>query len=148
MPGKGYSFEMPDTTKHMHIAALLCEAKVSVTPMGDHIRFGGTMEIDSINERVSMNRVKGIVQSIPKYFPELQPAVPEVKDIWFGFRPCSPDGLPYLGSFKNLENLTIATGHGMMGISLGPATGKLVSEMINKQTTTMDVAPFSANRYD
>jgi D-amino-acid dehydrogenase len=148
MPGKGYSFEMPDTTKHMHIAALLCEAKVSVTPMGDHIRFGGTMEIDSVNERISMNRVKGIVQSIPKYFPELQPALPEVKDIWFGFRPCSPDGLPYLGSFKNLENLTIATGHGMMGISLGPATGKLVSEMINKQTTTMDVAPFSANRYD
>jgi D-amino-acid dehydrogenase len=148
MPGKGYSFEMQDAAKGMHIAALLCEAKVSVTPMGNHIRFGGTMEIDAINDRISMNRVKGIVQSIPKYFPDLAPAVPQVKDIWFGFRPCSPDGLPYLGSFKDLDNLTIATGHGMMGVSLGPATGKLVSELVNGKSTTMNLAPFSASRFD
>lgn len=147
MPGKGYSFKVEDTKKNMHIAALLCEAKVSVTPMGDKIRFGGTMEIDAINDRINMNRVKGIVESIPQYFPEMQPAVPAAKDIWFGFRPCSPDGLPYLGNSKNLQNLTVATGHGMMGVSLGPATGKLVSELINGQALSMDINPFSANRY-
>jgi len=147
MPGKGYSFLVDDTAKNMHIAALLCEAKVSVTPMGGKIRFGGTMEIDAVNDRININRVKGIVESIPKYFPDMQPALPETKDIWYGFRPCSPDGLPYLGNSKSLQNLTVATGHGMMGISLGPATGKLVSELINGQSPSMDINPFSANRY-
>lgn len=147
MPGKGYSFKVDDTRKNMHIAALLCEAKVSVTPMGSKIRFGGTMEIDAINDRINMNRVKGIVESIPQYFPDMKPDVPPAKDIWFGFRPCSPDGLPYLGNSKTLQNLTLATGHGMMGVSLGPATGKLVSELINGQTLSMDINPFSANRY-
>ena len=147
MPGKGYSFLVDDTAKNMHIAALLCEAKVSVTPMGGKIRFGGTMEIDAVNDRININRVKGIVESIPKYFPGMHPALPETKDIWYGFRPCSPDGLPYLGNSKSLQNLTVATGHGMMGISLGPATGKLVSELINGQSPSMDINPFSANRY-
>ncbi|MDO7744487.1 MAG: FAD-dependent oxidoreductase [Pedobacter sp.] len=147
MPGKGYSFLVDDTAKNMHIAALLCEAKVSVTPMGGKIRFGGTMEIDAVNDRININRVKGIVESIPKYFPDMHPALPETKDIWYGFRPCSPDGLPYLGNSKSLQNLTVATGHGMMGISLGPATGKLVSELINGQSPSMDINPFSANRY-
>lgn len=147
MPGKGYSFMVDDTQKNMHIAALLCEAKVSVTPMGNKIRFGGTMEIDAINDRINMNRVKGIVESIPKYFPDLQPEVPVRKDIWFGFRPCSPDGLPYLGNSSTLKNLTVATGHGMMGVSLGPATGKLVAELIDGQPMSMNIQPFSANRY-
>jgi len=147
MPGKGYSFKIDDTHKNMHIAALLCEAKVSVTPMGNQIRFGGTMEIDAINDRINMNRVRGIVESIPQYFPDLNPAVPATNDIWFGFRPCSPDGLPYLGNSKTLANLTVATGHGMMGVSLGPATGKLVAELISEKRLSMDIAPFSANRY-
>ncbi|WP_442590020.1 NAD(P)/FAD-dependent oxidoreductase [Pedobacter sp. AW31-3R] len=147
MPGKGYSFMVNDALKNMHISALLCEAKVSVTPMGGKIRFGGTMEIDGINSRINMNRVKGIVESIPKYFPDLQPEIPAIKDIWYGFRPCSPDGLPYLGNSDVLKNLTVATGHGMMGISLGPATGKLVSELVNGQSLSMNITPFSANRY-
>lgn len=147
MPGKGYSFLVDDTAKNMHIAALLCEAKVSVTPMGGRIRFGGTMEIDAINDRINLNRVRGIVESIPKYFPDLHPDLPATKDIWYGFRPCSPDGLPYLGNSKSLSNLTVATGHGMMGVSLGPATGKLVSELINGTKLSMDINPFSANRY-
>jgi len=147
MPGKGYSFMVDDTQKNMHIAALLCEAKVSVTPMGGRIRFGGTMEIDAINDRININRVKGIVASIPAYLPGFRPDLPEKKDIWFGFRPCSPDGLPYLGNSKVLRNLTVATGHGMMGVSLGPATGKLVSELVNGAPLSMDIQPFSPDRY-
>ncbi|SEB11936.1 NAD(P)/FAD-dependent oxidoreductase [Pedobacter hartonius] len=147
MPGKGYSFMVENTQKNMHIAALLCEAKVSVTPMGGKIRFGGTMEIDAINDRIHINRVKGIVESIPAYLPGFQPDLPEKKDIWFGFRPCSPDGLPYLGNSKALHNLTVATGHGMMGISLGPATGMLLSELVNGTPPSMDIQPFSPDRY-
>jgi D-amino-acid dehydrogenase len=147
MPGKGYSFMFNEPKKRMHIAALLMEAKVSVTPMGDQIRFGGTMEIGPINHKINMKRVQGIVESIPRYFPDLKPAIPQEPAIWHGFRPCSPDGLPYIGRANKYSNLVIATGHGMMGLSLGPATGKLISELITEAPTSMSVDAFTPQRY-
>jgi len=147
MAGKGYSFMFDEPAKRMHIAALLMEARVSVTPMGNQIRFGGTMEIGPINHKINMNRVQGIVESIPKYFPDFKPALPTEKNIWHGFRPCSPDGLPYIGRVKGLDNLVIAGGHGMMGLSLGPATGKIVSEILAETKTSMPIGPFAADRY-
>ncbi|WP_207531731.1 NAD(P)/FAD-dependent oxidoreductase [Desertivirga arenae] len=147
MPGKGYSFMLPEPQKRMHIPALLCEAKVAVTPMNGSIRLGGTMEIDKINSRVNMNRVKGIVESTRNYFPGLKPELPEISNVWYGFRPCSPDGLPYIGRSQKLNNLIVATGHGMMGLSLGPATGKLVSELIKEEKTSLDVSVYSPNRF-
>jgi D-amino-acid dehydrogenase len=147
MPGKGYSFMFNEPQKRMHIAALLIEAKVSVTPMGNQVRFGGTMEIGPIDHKINKKRVQGIVESIPRYFPDLKPGLPPESAIWHGFRPCSPDGLPYIGRVKKFSNLVIATGHGMMGLSLGPATGKLVSELLAETTTSMPVSLFSPQRY-
>ncbi|WP_454801507.1 NAD(P)/FAD-dependent oxidoreductase [Mucilaginibacter phyllosphaerae] len=147
MPGKGYSFMVEEPQHRMTIPSLLCEARVSVTPMNGHIRFGGTMEIGKINQQINMNRVAGIVESIPKYFPGFKPATPQPKDIWFGFRPCSPDGLPYIGLSGKYSNLAIATGHGMMGLSLAPATGKLIDEVLNEKTTSAGISQFAANRY-
>lgn len=147
MPGKGYSFMVDEPAKRMSIAALLMEARVSVTPMGNQIRFGGTMELGPINHKINMNRVRGIVESIPKYFPDFAPALPAESTIWHGFRPCSPDGLPYIGRVKKYKNVILATGHGMMGLSLGPATGKLVSELMEEKPTSMSVSSFSPDRY-
>lgn len=146
MPGKGYSFMEPEMEERMTIPALLCEARVAITPMNGGLRFGGTMELDKINERVDMKRVKGIVASVPKYFPDLNPLLPKSEQVWFGFRPSSPDGLPYIGRTKKLSNLIVATGHGMMGLSLGPATGFLVSQLIAEQVPEMDIAMFSPDR--
>jgi D-amino-acid dehydrogenase len=146
LPGKGYSFMLKDGAQQMHIPALLCEARVAITPMNGSLRYGGTMEIDKINNRINMNRVKGIVESVPKYFPGLHPALPEQKDIWFGFRPASPDGLPYIGRSNKYTNLVVATGHGMMGLSLGPATGLLVSEVIADKPTEINIDAFSPDR--
>jgi D-amino-acid dehydrogenase len=147
MPGKGYSFMFNEPQKRMSISALLMEAKVSVTPMGEQIRFGGTMEIGPINHKINKKRVQGIVESIPRYFPDLKPALPEESATWHGFRPCSPDGVPYIGRANKFSNVAIATGHGMMGLSLGPATGKLVSEIINEKTPSMPISPFTPQRY-
>jgi D-amino-acid dehydrogenase len=147
MPGKGYSFMLPEPQNRMTIPALLAEARVAITPMNGQLRYGGTMELDKINTRINMNRVEGIVESIPKYFPDLHPDVPAQKDIWFGFRPASPDGLPYIGRSNKYNNLVVATGHGMMGLSLGPATGNLVSEIISEKPTTIDTKAFSVNRF-
>jgi D-amino-acid dehydrogenase len=147
MPGKGYSFMIEEPQRRMHIPAILCEARVAVTPMNGSIRLGGTMEIDKINSKINMNRVKGIVESTSKYFPELKPAMPEVESVWYGFRPCSPDGIPYIGRVNSYQNLVVATGHGMMGISLGPGTGKLISEILNHQKTSLETDIYSPSRY-
>jgi D-amino-acid dehydrogenase len=147
MPGKGYSFMVKEPGKRMHIPALLAEARVAITPMNGSLRYGGTMELDKINSRINMNRVKGIVEAIPRYFPNLHPEIPGEKDIWFGFRPSSPDGLPYIGRSNKYSNLVVATGHGMMGLGLGPATGLLISEVIQEATTTIDIEAFSPNRF-
>ncbi|SDG73122.1 D-amino-acid dehydrogenase [Pedobacter terrae] len=146
MPGKGYSFMEPEPKQRVTIPALLCEARVAITPMNGQLRYGGTMELDKINTRINMQRVKGIVESVPAYFPDLKPAVPVEKDIWYGFRPSSPDGLPYIGRCKKRENLIIATGHGMMGLSLGPATGLLVSQIVSGIATDLKMEPYRVVR--
>jgi D-amino-acid dehydrogenase len=147
MAGKGYSITKEAPLRSLRIPAILCEARVAITPMGKRMRFGGTMEIAGINHRVNINRVKGIVESIPAYFPNLRVDLPEPKNIWYGFRPCSPDGLPYIGKSRKLRNLIIAGGHAMMGISMGPATGKLVAEMANSLPLSVRADAFDPERF-
>jgi D-amino-acid dehydrogenase len=149
MPGKGYSFMVSqDDAKRMTIPSILCEARVAVTPMnGSSIRYGGTMEVGKINDQINMNRVRGIVESVPKYFPDFKPEVPQLKDIWFGFRPVSPDGMPYIGMSGKYDNLAIATGHAMIGLSLGPATGKIISDALTGNKPEMNISPFAVDRF-
>jgi D-amino-acid dehydrogenase len=148
MPGKGYSFMEANSAHPIIHPALLIEARVAVTPMNGQVRFGGTMELAALNDKINMNRVEGIVHSIPQYYPELQVEVPQTNKIWYGFRPCSPDGLPYLGYSKKLKNLIVAGGHGMMGISLGPATGKMVAELADRTTLSADIKLYDPERYN
>lgn len=148
MPGKGYSFMEDDPDQKMTIPALLCEARVAITPMNGQIRYGGTMELAKMNDKVNLKRVEGILESIPRYFTNLKPKMPQVDKIWYGFRPASPDGLPYIGRNTRLSNLIIATGHGMMGLGLGPATGLLVSQLINEIKPAMNLQPFNPSRFN
>jgi len=145
--GKGYSFLLHNVEKNIRIPSIFLESRVAVTPMGTTLRFGGTMEITGVDHSISMNRVKGIVDSIPRYYPEMKVAIPEVDKIWHGLRPCSPDGLPYIGRSREIKNLVMATGHSMMGLSLGPGTGKLVSEIIGNEKTSIDIRMFNPERF-
>jgi D-amino-acid dehydrogenase len=106
------------------------------------------MELAKMNDKVNLKRVEGILESIPKYFTNLKPKMPQVDKIWYGFRPASPDGLPYIGRNTRLSNLVIATGHGMMGLGLGPATGLLVSQLINETKPAMNLHSFNPSRFD
>ena len=94
-----------------------------------------------------MNRVRGIVESVPKYLPNFKPEIPQPKDIWFGFRPVSPDGLPYIGLSSKYNNLAIATGHAMIGLSLGPATGKIISDVLTGNKPEMNIDLFAPGRF-
>lgn len=147
MPGKGYSFTYDHPQKKLNLPAILCEARVAITPMNGHMRYGGTMEIGKPHNKINLKRVEGIVESVSKYFPDIKLDVPEEKDIWYGFRPCSPDGLPYIGRSSKIDNLFIAGGHSMMGLSLGPATGKLIADLANEEKTEVDSKAFNPERY-
>ncbi len=146
--GKGYSFTVPNVEKNTRIPTIFLEARVAVTPMGSSLLFGGTMEIAGDDHSINMNRVKGIVDSIPNYYPDMKVDIPKKENVWHGLRPCSPDGLPYIGRSSRLTNVIVATGHSMMGLSLGPGTGKLVSEIALEEKSSIPLQAFNPERYD
>jgi D-amino-acid dehydrogenase len=100
-----------------------------------------------LNEDINPVRVRGIIQSVPNYYPDFT-----VRDFdgikpWCGLRPCSPDGLPYVGRTIRYANLSIATGHAMMGLSLGPISGKLMAEILSGEPPSIDIDLLNPDRY-
>jgi D-amino-acid dehydrogenase len=149
VPGRGYSVTLEDSPWRVNYPAILVEGRTAVTPMdGNKIRFGGTMEITSTNTPPRYRRVQGILNAVKRFYPDFDVPMPPRENIWSGFRPCSADGLPYIGRIKRYNNVVIATGHSMLGLSLGAGTGRLVSELVDEQPTSIDLAPFAVERFD
>jgi D-amino-acid dehydrogenase len=146
-PGKGYSVTIPNPNLKLKIPSILTEARVAVTPMGNRLRLAGTMELAGLDQSVNMRRVEAIINAVPRYYGGFDPSTVDRSHPWKGLRPCSPDGLPYIGRFRAYSNLTAATGHAMVGMSLGPITGKLVAELIYGQPTSIDISSLSPDRY-
>jgi len=145
--GKGYSITVPDVPRNVRIPSILLEARVAITPMGRGLRMGGTMEIAGLDRSVNLHRVRGIVEAVPRYYPELVFPVPSNTEVWHGLRPCSPDGLPYIGRLASPGNVLVAAGHGMMGLSLAPGTGALIADLINQNPLPMEIGPFDPARF-
>ena len=146
-PGKGYSLTLPNPIEQPNVCSILCEARVAVTPIGNGLRFGGTMQIGELNQSIDPRRVHGILKNIPEYMPRFRVQHFDGIQPWCGLRPVSPDGLPYIGRTKSWKNLTIATGHAMMGLSLGPVTGELVNQVVHGKPTKINIDRLSPDRY-
>jgi D-amino-acid dehydrogenase len=145
--GKGYSVTLENPRQLPRLCSIFTEARVAVTPMGQTLRFGGTMEIAGLNEDITARRVKGIVNAAPRYFPEFKVSDFEGIQPWRGLRPCSPDGMPYMGRFAEYANLSTASGHAMMGLSLGPVTGQLMSELLSDEPTSLPLTLMNPDRF-
>jgi len=143
--GKGYRINTVQETG-ITIPSILVEKKVAVTPMNGFTRFAGTMEIAGINHDIRKERVEAIANAATKFYPEIKLSPEEKNLAACGLRPVSADGLPYIGKSSKCANLTIATGHAMMGWSMGPATGKLVAEIISNKKTSMNLDMFHPDR--
>ena len=128
------------------IPAILTEAKVAVTPMNGFTRFAGTMEIAGINHDINKVRVDAIADAAKGYYPDIQLTSEEKSNAACGLRPLSPDGLPFIGKSSKCNNLTIATGHAMMGWTMGTATGKLVSEIISEKKPSLELVNYHPDR--
>ncbi|MEM1258315.1 MAG: FAD-dependent oxidoreductase [Bacteroidota bacterium] len=143
--GKGYRIDVAKSTG-ITMPALLLEAKMAVTPMLGFTRFAGTMEFSGINATIRKERVEAIANGAERFYEGLEIPAEDRNNAQCGLRPVSPDGLPYIGKSKKFNNLTIATGHAMMGWSLGPATGLLVSELISGRKPSLDLSPYHPER--
>lgn len=130
--GKGYSMTLQHPVLKPTIPSILHEARVAMTPMGDDLRISGTLEISGMDDDVNPLRVNSILKAVPEYYPDIQTS--HTGPVWFGYRPCSPDGLPFIGPVKKGSPVIIASGHAMMGLSLAPVTGRMVCDFLqNKQ---------------
>jgi D-amino-acid dehydrogenase len=143
--GKGYSFGMK-TNRNIHTPLILTDARVAITPFGNFTRFAGAMEIGGVGKAVKEKKIEGMVESIKKFIPGIEMAQPLPDEVWSGLRPCSVDGLPYIGRLNKYPNIIIATGHSMMGVSLAPATGKLIEELISGKKPQIDLEPLHPER--
>ena len=142
---KGYSITLENPSVTPKIPISFGEARVVVNPLGDSLRIAGTLELAGMDFSINSRRVEAIRKSSMGYLPGLNEA--KVIEIWRGLRPCTPDGLPIISRTQEFENLIVAAGHAMLGMSLGPITGKLVSQLVNGEKTEVDVFPFRAERF-
>ncbi len=101
-----------------------------MAPMGDNIRLAGTLEMAGMDLAINHRRLDAVRGSVGRYFPALDASKLELVEEWAGLRPVTPDGLALLGRWPSYDNLTIAAGHGMMGISTSPASGTLVAQIV------------------
>jgi D-amino-acid dehydrogenase len=104
------------------------------------------MEITEINDNLNRTRIEAIARASNRYYPEIELSSEEKGQATFGLRPLSFDGLPYIGKSDRCKNLTVASGHAMMGWSMASATGKLVSEIISDKKTSLNLTPFAVDR--
>ena len=144
--GKGYRIDLYRETP-VKYSAIFLEAKCAITPMKGFTRFAGTMELSGINNKVRKERVEAIAKASENHYNNLKITEEEKNAARFGNRPVSPDGLPYIGKSKDFNNLYLATGHAMMGWSLAPATGKLISELLTNKKTSMSIEAFHPDRF-
>ena len=145
--GKGYSMTLQNPEVLPQLCSLLGEAKVAITPIGNSLRVAGTMEICGEDLSINERRVQGIIKAACRVFPGLRPEEFEGVRRWSGLRPCSPDGLPYLGRVEGREKVLVASGHAMLGLSLGPITGKLVCDIIAGRAPTISIEQLAVDRF-
>jgi len=145
-PGKGYSitYSRPQRTPRVPLA--LKERAVCVTGWGSGYRLGSTMEFAGYDASLNRTRLDALRRGAAEYLHE--PEGPAVLEEWYGWRPMTYDDLPILGRAARVQNLLLATGHGMLGVTMSAATGLLASELLTGRATTLDLLPFSPARFD
>src|SRR5690606_32134372 len=141
-PGTGYSLTVTSPDAGPRLPAILSAARVAVTPLEGRLRVGGTMEMagfPAADAPASHRRVAGILKAVGRYLPGLDLEPLRAAAPWRGHRPCTPDGLPYLGEVSSPRGLVVATGHAMLGVSLAPVTGKVVAALASGEDPGLEL---------
>ena len=144
-PAKGYSIDVARPEGTSELPLCVGEAHVVLTPLGDALRLGSTLELAGWDLRLRARRLAGLRRAAARVvgLPEDRP----VRQVWRGPRPLTPDGLPVIGRSPRHPNVVLATGHCMLGLSLGPVTGRLVAEMCAGEAPSLDIAALAPTRF-
>lgn len=144
--GKGYGLDYPASPVKPKRSISLKNAQIAVSSFADGLRLGGTMELSGINDKMAARRIAAIEKG-GKRFLRGFPDDARPHHVWTGMRPMAPDGLPVMGMVPGFSNLSVATGHSMLGITLAPATGALMAELITTESTPEVLEPFAPERF-
>jgi D-amino-acid dehydrogenase len=144
-PGKGYSITMKRPGVCPNIPLIFPQTRVAVTPFADGYRLGSTMEFSGYDDSIQPKRLNLLHSGVEEYLRE--PNGEPVTNTWYGWRPMTYDSLPIIGSCPGNPKVTLATGHNMLGLSLAPATGKLVAELLTGKAPHVKAKPYSPERF-
>ena len=145
-PGKGYSIDYSPAPVALRTTLTLEDARVAVTPLNGMVRLAGTMEFGGFDESINAVRVDAIRRAAEAAFTDWGNPVGEAAP-WAGLRPMTPDGLPIIGRLGPLRNAFIASGHGMLGLTLAPATAEIVTDMVVHERMPLNASAVSPNRF-
>lgn len=143
--GTGYSFTVAPGTMPSHCVHCF-EARVAASPFRAGLRLAGTMELSGMHSRLERRRTVAVARAAEPYFTGWRPDSP--RDAWMGLRPMTPDGLPVLGRAGGWRNVFLATGHGMLGVTLAPATGRALAGIVLGAADLPELRPFSPDRFN
>ena len=145
IPGKGYSITMGRPEICPKVPCILYEKNMVVTPWKSGYRLGGTMEFSGFSHSLNPKRLNKLLSGATEYMrtPFGKPVIEE----WTGLRPMTYDDMPIIGRIPGADNLLVATGHGMLGLTLATGTGKIICDMIMERELDIDPAPYSPNRF-
>jgi D-amino-acid dehydrogenase len=141
---RGYHATISNSGKKLNVPIIVNNHKFIATPMSTGIRFAGTAEYGGLDAKPNYARSQVLVQHAKKMLPGLDTS--KISE-WSGLRPTLPDSLPVIGPSPHLPNLFFAFGHQHIGLTAGPRTGRLISDLIAKRTPNMDLHPFRSNRF-
>ena len=144
-PGKGYSVTMARPEPCPQHPILFPEHKVGVSPFDQGLRLGSMMEFAGYDTSIPRQRIDQLRNSARPYL--VAPVDGEAEETWYGWRPMTWDSLPIIGATPKLGNAYLATGHNMLGLSLAPATVRLISEIITGRSPHIDPSPFRPSRF-
>ena len=143
-PVRGYSITVRAPAASPARPVLLAEARAAVSPLGGELRFAGLLQVGA--GHASARSTNGLRKLVAGYLPALAD-LPAIR-AWTGSRPCTPDGLPYLGFAGQFKNLFVSAGHGAIGMGLAPATGEVAAQVIAGEPPGFGIAPFRLDRFD
>jgi D-amino-acid dehydrogenase len=144
-PGKGYSITMPRPTVCPAVPLIFEEHRVAITPFQSGYRIGSTMEFAGYDDTMNRSRLSLLTDAAKFYLRE--PLAEPVQEEWWGWRPMTYDSLPIIDRSPAMNNVLIAAGHNMLGLSMAPATGKLVAEMLERREPHIDARPYALSRF-
>lgn len=144
-PAKGYSITVKRPPAAPNMPLSLSERKVAVSPMDETLRFSSTLELGGLDFSINRRRVAATRRGVREYLTGMTNL--ELIEIWRGLRPVTPDTLPIIGRSSALDNLVVATGHGMLGMTQGPITGKLVSQIVVGERPAIDLTLLRVERF-